>query len=85
MGTIPVGIVGVGNCASSLLQGIQFYRAGDHEPIGLMHPVLGGVRPRHRGRLRLRRVGTTLDVAALAPPNTRPCMPAPAPRSWSTA
>ena len=45
MGKIPVGIVGVGNCASSLLQGIEFYRAGDREPIGLMHPILGGYRP----------------------------------------
>ena len=32
MGKIPVGIVGVGNCASSLLQGIEFYRvAVTHE------------------------------------------------------
>ena len=28
MGKIAVGIVGVGNCASSLLQGIEFYRGG---------------------------------------------------------
>jgi myo-inositol-1-phosphate synthase len=81
MGTIPVGIVGVGNCASSLLQGIEFYRSGDREPIGLMHPVLGGVRP---GDIEVvcafdvdrRKVGASLDVAALAAPNnTRPLYP----------
>jgi myo-inositol-1-phosphate synthase len=74
MGTIPVAIVGVGNCASSLLQGIEFYRSSDHEPIGLMHTVLGGYRP---GDIEVvcafdvdrRKVGATLDVAARAAPN----------------
>ena len=44
MGKIRVGIVGVGNCASSLVQGVEYYRnARDDEFIpGLMHPVLGG-------------------------------------------
>ena len=44
MGSINVGIVGVGNCASSLVQGVDYYRNatdGDEIP-GLMHPVLGG-------------------------------------------
>src|SRR5262249_29174196 len=37
-------IIGVGNCASSLVQGVEFYKdadAGQTIP-GLMHPVLGG-------------------------------------------
>ena len=41
---INVAIIGVGNCASSLVQGVEFYRGaeqGDEIP-GLMHPVLGG-------------------------------------------
>jgi myo-inositol-1-phosphate synthase len=41
---INVAIIGVGNCASSLVQGVEFYRgaeAGATIP-GLMHPVLGG-------------------------------------------
>ena len=33
MGKIAIGIVGVGNCASSLLQGIEFYRAADEQTI----------------------------------------------------
>jgi len=44
MGKIRVGIIGVGNCASSLVQGVQFYRNakdGDFVP-GLMHVNLGG-------------------------------------------
>ncbi len=41
-----VGIVGVGNCASSFVQGLSFYgRAEANTPVpGLMHPELGGYR-----------------------------------------
>ena len=38
--TIKVAIVGVGNCASSLIQGIEHYR--DHVPEGVMQPTIGG-------------------------------------------
>jgi myo-inositol-1-phosphate synthase len=44
MKKIRVAIAGVGNCASSLIQGVTYYRDakdGDHVP-GLMHVVLGG-------------------------------------------
>lgn len=41
---VRIGIVGVGNCASSLVQGLTYYRdAGGNEPIpGLMNADLGG-------------------------------------------
>jgi myo-inositol-1-phosphate synthase len=44
MSKIRVAIVGTGNCASSLVQGVQFYRdvRGDEPIPGLMHNVLGG-------------------------------------------
>ena len=41
---VRVAIIGVGNCASSLVQGVHFYRDakdGDRVP-GLMHVNLGG-------------------------------------------
>lgn len=44
MRKIRVAIAGVGNCASSLIQGVTYYKdakAGDHVP-GLMHVELGG-------------------------------------------
>jgi myo-inositol-1-phosphate synthase len=44
MKKIRVAIAGVGNCASSLIQGVTYYRdakEGDHVP-GLMHVELGG-------------------------------------------
>jgi myo-inositol-1-phosphate synthase len=46
MGSIKVGIVGVGNCASSLIQGIHYYRdKGGEDANGLMHWEIDGYRP----------------------------------------
>lgn len=41
---VRVAIVGVGNCASSFVQGVQYYREADPvAPVpGLMHTDLGG-------------------------------------------
>ncbi len=45
---VRVAIAGVGNCASSLVQGVTYYRdaAPDDEIPGLMHVVLGGYHVR---------------------------------------
>jgi myo-inositol-1-phosphate synthase len=72
---IRVAIAGVGNCASSLLQGIEYYR--QHDPgqtAGLLHRTIGPYRLRD---LRVvaafdvdrRKVGRPLAEAAFAPPN----------------
>ncbi|OGW91000.1 MAG: inositol-3-phosphate synthase [Omnitrophica bacterium RIFCSPHIGHO2_02_FULL_63_14] len=50
MKKIRLAVVGVGNCASSLIQGIEFYRrrfngAGRTEALGLMNYAIGGYRP----------------------------------------
>jgi len=44
MGAINVAIIGVGNCASSLVQGVRYYKnAKENEAVpGLMHVNLGG-------------------------------------------
>src|SRR3990167_131670 len=46
MGRIKIAIVGVGNCASSLVQGITYYKdiKNDKKVVGLMHTVLGGYK-----------------------------------------
>ena len=46
MGKINVAIIGVGNCASSLVQGVHFYRdvQEDQDIPGIMHTTLGGYR-----------------------------------------
>src|ERR1019366_97301 len=43
---VRVGIIGVGNCASALVQGVEYYRnASDNDFVpGLMHVNLGGYR-----------------------------------------
>ncbi len=48
MGKLRVAIIGVGNCASSLVQGVEFYKkAKDDDQIpGLMHVNLGGYHVR---------------------------------------
>ena len=44
MSKILLAIAGVGNCASSLIQGLEYYKDADpsDEVHGLMHVVLGG-------------------------------------------
>jgi myo-inositol-1-phosphate synthase len=78
MSKIRVGIVGVGNCASSLVQGIEYYRRlnGDRErnATGLMHYDLGGYRPEDievacAFDIDERKVGEPLHKAIFAKPN----------------
>lgn len=46
MDKIKIAVVGVGNCASSLIQGICYYKDKDEkDAIGLMHWDIGGYKP----------------------------------------
>ncbi len=46
MEKIKIAIIGVGNCASSLIQGIEYYKDGNSkESIGLMHWHIGDYSP----------------------------------------
>ena len=79
---IRIAIVGVGNCASSLLQGIEYYRAhsqnGKKDSIGLTNYRLGDYTPEDiipvcAFDVDARKVGKPLKVALFAPPNcTKP-------------
>ncbi len=75
MATIKLAIAGVGNCASSLLQGIEYYqRKASTETAGLVHPVLGGYRISDIQVVAAfdvdrRKVGRPLEEAVFAPPN----------------
>ena len=48
MSKLRLAIVGVGNCASSLIQGLEYYKDANHEDRvpGLMHVELGGYHVR---------------------------------------
>jgi len=73
MSTVKVAIAGVGNCASSLVQGVEYYRGADptQKVPGLMHVVLGGY---HVGDIEFvaafdvdaTKVGTDLSKAIFA-------------------
>jgi myo-inositol-1-phosphate synthase len=43
-GKVRVAIIGVGNCASAFVQGVEFYKNAREDPEvpGLMHINLGG-------------------------------------------
>ncbi len=75
MGDIKVAIAGVGNCASSLLQGIEYYRNnGAKDTMGLMHWDFGGYLPADievvaAFDIDKRKVGQPLNKALFSPPN----------------
>lgn len=46
MDKIKIAIAGIGNCASSLIQGLEYYKdKAEKDAIGLMHWDVGGYRP----------------------------------------
>src|SRR3984957_6939828 len=76
MTAIRVAIAGVGNCASSLIQGITYYKEADpNETVpGLMHVVLGGyhvrdLEPVAAFDVDATKVGTDLSKAIAAGQN----------------
>jgi myo-inositol-1-phosphate synthase len=75
MGKIKIAIAGLGNCASSLIQGIYYYRdRGPINAIGLMHWDIGGYAP---GDIEVvaafdidkRKVGKDVNTAIFSDPN----------------
>jgi len=73
MAEIRIAIVGVGNCASSLVQGIAHYASGA-DTTGLLHPELGGygiqdLRIVAAFDIDSRKVGRSLEEAIFAAPN----------------
>ena len=76
MTSINVAIIGVGNCASSLVQGIHKYRNATNEQTipGLMHPVLGeygigDINVVAAIDIDVNKVGLDLSEAIFAEPN----------------
>ena len=74
MSNIRVAIVGIGNCASSLVQGLDYYREGTNDTVGLMHYELGGYTPSDikvvaAWDVDARKVGHDVAEAIFAKPN----------------
>jgi myo-inositol-1-phosphate synthase len=76
VGSVRVAIIGVGNCASSLVQGVHYYRSAPDDAFipGLMHTRVAGY---HVGDIEFsaafdidtNKVGRDLSEAIFAPPN----------------
>ncbi len=76
MGNINVAIIGVGNCASSLVQGVHYYSEAAENALipGLMHVNLGGYHIRDikfvaAFDIDRKKVGKDLSEAIYTPPN----------------
>jgi len=71
---IRIAIAGVGNCATSLLQGLEYYRRPSADRNGLLHDLVGGYAP---SNIRVvaafdvdaRKVGRPLEEGCAADPN----------------
>ena len=75
MSKIKIAVIGIGNCASALIQGINYYRDKEEkDTIGLMHFNINGYRP---GDIEVvaafdidrRKVGYDVHEAIFADPN----------------
>jgi myo-inositol-1-phosphate synthase len=84
---IRIAIVGMGNCASSLVQGIAYYAGRDAgDAIGLMHWEIGGFRPGDFDVVAAfdvdaRKVGRDVSEAIFAAPNCTKVFQADVPKS----
>ncbi len=75
MSSIRVALAGVGNCASTLVQGVSYYRRHPEETTGLIHHRVGGLNV---GDIHFacafdvdaRKVGQRLGKAIFAKPNS---------------
>jgi len=76
MSKIRVALVGVGNCASALVQGVNYYAKAEkkEQALGLRSLFLGGYHPRDiefvcAFDIEARKVGRDLSEAVFSPPN----------------
>jgi myo-inositol-1-phosphate synthase len=74
MNSIRIAVVGIGNCASSLVQGLEHYREGTNDSVGLMHWEMGGYKPSDikvvaAWDVDKRKVGKDVAEAIFAKPN----------------
>ena len=79
MAKVKVALVGVGNCASAFVQGIQYYQkfTKPEDYVGLRNPVLAGLVPKDIEVVAAfdiddRKVGKDLSEAIFAQPNDAP-------------
>lgn len=75
MSKIKIAVIGVGNCASSLIQGLYYYKdKSENDAIGLLHWEIGGYKPSDievvaAFDIDARKVGKEVNEAIFEKPN----------------
>ena len=76
MPQIEIALIGVGNCASALVQGIHYYKDAkkEEDSLGLAHPFLGNYNPKDikfvsAFDIDARKIGKDLSEAIFVQPN----------------
>lgn len=74
MSTVNVGVIGVGNCASSLVQGVEYYSCPAARPAGLTNAVCAGyavsdIKFTSAFDVNASKIGSDLSEAIWAAPN----------------
>jgi len=77
MPKIKVALIGVGNCASAIVQGVYYYRSAEKEALGLKNLLIGNYHPRDIEFVAAfdideRKVGKDLSQAIFSQPNNAP-------------
>ena len=77
MSKVKVALIGVGNCASAFMQGLQYYAKCEKDCVGLRNPQLAGLSTRDIQVVAAfdvdqRKVGRDLAEAIFAAPNNAP-------------
>ncbi|NHI91054.1 MAG: inositol-3-phosphate synthase [Candidatus Lokiarchaeota archaeon] len=74
---IRLAVAGVGNCCSSLIQGIEFYKKNGYKSLGIIHDSFGGYRPSDieitvAFDIAEKKVGKDVSEAIFSDPNNTP-------------
>lgn len=77
MPRIKVALIGVGNCASAVVQGVHYYRNAEKDALGLKNLSVGGYHPKDVEFVAAfdvdeRKVGKDLSQAVFSQPNNAP-------------
>jgi myo-inositol-1-phosphate synthase len=75
---INIGLIGIGNCSSALVQGLQYYKniegINEHRVPGLMNPIIGkykisDIQVKSAFDVDSKKVGKDISDAIFSPPN----------------
>ena len=77
MPEIRIAVAGIGNCCSSLIQGVEYYKSRANQALGILHQEVAGFAPDDirfvsAFDIDVRKVGKDLSEAIFSEPNSAP-------------